>query len=149
MILQSFDFRTLHAMKKLAPEIPRSALYEGKPRDFVDIARDADAQIVSPDFHLVTPEQVRAAHAAGLLVAPWTPDTPQDWDRLIAAGVDAIITDYPATLIDVLKSKSLALTPEKPVRLERRGCLRRTLYWRCSAAASELFTRLETSRAKI
>jgi glycerophosphoryl diester phosphodiesterase len=107
VILQSFDFRTLHAMKKLAPEIPRSALYEGKPRDFVDIAKEADAQIVSPDFHLVTPEQVRAAHAAGLQVAPWTPDTPQDWDRLISAGVDAIITDDPAALLAILKSKSL------------------------------------------
>src|SRR3954464_2883318 len=29
VVLQSFDFRTLHAMKKLAPEIKLSALYSG------------------------------------------------------------------------------------------------------------------------
>jgi glycerophosphoryl diester phosphodiesterase len=101
--LQSFDFRTLHEMKKLAPEIRRVALYSGPAKDFVEIAEEADANIVSPEFHLVTPEQVQAAHKAGLRVIPWTPDKPEDWDRLIAAGVDGIITDDPASLIEHLK----------------------------------------------
>ena len=52
VILQSFDFRTLHAMKKLAPEIRRSALYEGAPKSFVEIAKEAEASIVSPEFTL-------------------------------------------------------------------------------------------------
>jgi glycerophosphoryl diester phosphodiesterase len=104
VILQSFDFRTLIAMKKLAPEIQLSALYEGRPKDFVAIAREAGAGIVSPQFKLVTPEQVRAAHAAGLQVVPWTADTPEDWDQLAAAGVDAIISDDPAALIERLRA---------------------------------------------
>jgi glycerophosphoryl diester phosphodiesterase len=102
VILQSFDFRTLIAMKKLAPEIQLSALYEGAPKDFVTIAKESGAGIVSPQFKLVTPEQVRAAHAAGLQVVPWTADTPEDWDQLVAAGVDAIISDDPAALIERL-----------------------------------------------
>src|ERR1700691_6763829 len=102
VILQSFDFRTLHAMKLAAPEIALSALYSGDPKDFTAIAKEAGAGIVSPEFHLVTPEQVRVAHAAGLQVAPWTADTPEDWDRLVAAGVDAIITDDPAALLERL-----------------------------------------------
>lgn len=101
--LQSFDFRTLHEMKKIAPEIRRVALYSGPVKDFVQIAQEAEADIVSPEFHLVTPEQVEAAHKAGLRVIPWTPDKPEDWDRLIAAGVDGIITDDPASLIEHLK----------------------------------------------
>jgi glycerophosphoryl diester phosphodiesterase len=103
VILQSFDFRTLIAMKKLAPQIRRSALYEGTAKDFVQIAKEAEAQIVSPAYRLVTPEQVAAAHAAGLQVVPWTANAPQDWDRLIAAQVDAIISDDPAALIAYLK----------------------------------------------
>lgn len=99
IILQSFDYRTLHAMKKLAPEIKRSALCYDPKRSFVEIAREADAQIVSPAFQIVTPEKVRAAHEAGLQVVPYTANRPEDWDRLIAAGVDAIITDDPAGLI--------------------------------------------------
>ena len=103
VILQSFDFRTLRAMKKLAPEIRLSALYEGSPKSFVEIAKEAGAGIVSPAFGLVTPERVKEAHAAGLQVIPWTPNRPADWDRLMAAKVDAIITDDPAGLIAHLR----------------------------------------------
>ena len=107
VLLQSFDFRTLHAMKKLAPEIRLVALWEGSDRDFVSIAKDADAKIVSPAYRLVTPEKVAAAHAAGIEVVPWTANRPADWDKLVAAQVDAIISDDPAELIAYLKSKGL------------------------------------------
>jgi len=103
VVLQSFDFRTLLAMKKLAPEIQLSALYTGAPKDFVEIGKEAGAQIVSPIANLVTPEQVKAAHAAGLKVLPWTANTPQEWERLASANVDGIISDDPAALIAWLK----------------------------------------------
>ena len=103
VIVQSFDFRTLHAMKGLDPSIRLSALYSGKPKSFVEIAREAGAGIVSPETKLVTNEQVQEAHQAGLQVIPWTANTPEDWSRLIEAGVDAIISDYPADLISYLK----------------------------------------------
>jgi glycerophosphoryl diester phosphodiesterase len=106
IILQSFDFRTLVAMKKIAPEIRLSALTEFDQRDFPSIAAEARAGIVSPEFHLVTAAKVAAAHAAGLQVVPWTVNTPPDWDRLIQAKVDAIITDDPAELIQYLKQRS-------------------------------------------
>jgi glycerophosphoryl diester phosphodiesterase len=106
-IVQSFDFRTLRAMKRLAPEIRLSALWEGKARPFVEIANEGEAGIISPAFHLVTPEQVKNSHAANIEVVPWTADRPQDWQRLIEAGVDAIITDDPAELIAYLKEKGL------------------------------------------
>ena len=100
IILQSFDFRPLHEMRKIAPEIKLAALYEGKPKSFVEITQEAGADMISPDYHLVTSEQVRESHAAGFPVVPWTADKPEDWDRLVAAGVDAIITDDPAALIE-------------------------------------------------
>jgi glycerophosphoryl diester phosphodiesterase len=104
IIVQSFDFRTLVAMRKLAPEIRLSALVETDARDFAAIAKEAaNAEIVSPEFHLVTLAKVAAAHAAGLQVVPWTADTAADWDKLVAAKVDAIITDDPAKLIGYLK----------------------------------------------
>lgn len=99
VILQSFDFRTLIVMKRMAPEIKLAALYEGMPKNFTAIGKESGAQVVSPNYHLVTPEQVRAAHAAGLEVLPWTPNKPEEWDELIQAGVDGIITDYPADLL--------------------------------------------------
>ncbi len=108
IILQSFDFRTLVAMRKVAPEIRLSALTETDQREFTEIAADAGkAEIVSPDYHLVTAAKVAAAHAAGLQVVPWTANTPEIWDVLIQAKVDAIISDDPAALIAYLKQRGL------------------------------------------
>lgn len=104
-MVQSFDFRTLHAMKRILPEVRLSALYSGMPKSFVKIAREAGAGIVSPHYSLVTEARVKEAHQAGLIVVPWTANTPRDWDKMIAAKVDAIITDDPAALIAYLKGK--------------------------------------------
>ena len=105
VIVQSFDFRTLKAMKKLAPEIRLSALLGFAAQDFVASGHEAGATIVSPQYKLVTPAKVKAAHDAGLQVVPWTPNTPADWETLVAAGSDAIISDDPAALIEFLKAK--------------------------------------------
>jgi len=67
-------------MRKLAPKIRLSALTRKDPREFAAIAAEAaKAEIISPEFHLVTGAKVAAAHAAGLQVVPWTADTPEDW----------------------------------------------------------------------
>jgi glycerophosphoryl diester phosphodiesterase len=107
VILQSFDFRTLVAMKKLAPEIRLSALTEADTRPFSVIAAEAKAGIISPYFTLVTPAKVAEAHAAHLQVVPWTADMPEVWDKVIDAKVDAIISDDPAALIAHLKKRNL------------------------------------------
>lgn len=107
VIVQSFDFRTLTALKAMAPALRLSALTSRPGDDFVAAARRAGAAIISPEHRLVTLEKVRAARQAGLQVVPWTANTPADWDRLIGAGVDGIITDDPAALIAHLKARGL------------------------------------------
>jgi glycerophosphoryl diester phosphodiesterase len=107
VILESFDFRTLIAMKKLEPRIQLSALCMGPNLDFVKIGKESGAGIISPLFTFVTAEQVRAAHTAGLQVLPWVANEPAEWDRLIAQGVDSILTDYPADLIAYLEQRGL------------------------------------------
>jgi glycerophosphoryl diester phosphodiesterase len=106
VIVQSFDFRILHAMRRLAPAIRLGALYAGPPRSFVAIAHRAGAEIVAPYHVLASARQVRDAHAAGLQVVAWTANRPRDWRRLIAAQVDAIITDDPGGLRAYLKERS-------------------------------------------
>jgi glycerophosphoryl diester phosphodiesterase len=101
--LFSFDFRVLKAMQKLAPLIRRCALYEGPPKSFVEIAREAgDVLLVAPHHSLVTPDLVVEAHRAHLRVLPWTANSPADWERLLASKVDAIITDDPEALFAFL-----------------------------------------------
>jgi glycerophosphoryl diester phosphodiesterase len=106
VIVQSFDFRILINMRSLAPDIRLSALVEDENLgDFVSVARSARAQIIAPEKGLVTPAKVVAAHQAVLQVIPWTANTPQDWDPLLAAGIDAIITDDPAALLAYLRQQ--------------------------------------------
>jgi glycerophosphoryl diester phosphodiesterase len=93
-------------MKKFDPSIPRVALFETE-RDWMEVAREFEANSLSPEYRLVTPERVSRAHAAGLTVVPWTADKQEDWATLAHAGVDAIITDDPAALIVWLQSKGL------------------------------------------
>jgi glycerophosphoryl diester phosphodiesterase len=103
-MVESFDFRVLRAMRRLAPEIRLAALIEDGDPDFVAAARAAEADIVAPEFHMVTPAQVAAAHAAGIEVVTWTANLPADWQRLAHAGVDGIITDDPAALVAWLRA---------------------------------------------
>lgn len=107
-IIQSFDFRTLIAARKLNPRIRLAALYERGSKDFVTLSKEAaNAEIVSPQYRVVTAEKVKAAHDAGLQVVPWTANNPQDWDALIDARADAIITDDPAALLQHLRARKL------------------------------------------
>ncbi|HWQ52432.1 MAG TPA: glycerophosphodiester phosphodiesterase family protein [Bryobacteraceae bacterium] len=107
VLIQSFDFRVVRAVKAVAPEIPLAALYGGGERSFVDIARETGVRMVNPAFRLITPEKVKEAHAAGIQVIPWTIDNPADWDRVLAAGVDGIISNDPAAAIAHLRTKGL------------------------------------------
>jgi glycerophosphoryl diester phosphodiesterase len=107
VIVQSFDFRSLLAIHGLAREIQLSALDETGLGDFVSVARSAGAGMISPHYRLVTAAKVSAAHSAGVQVIPWTANSPDVWDSLVAASVDAIITDDPAALIAHLRQRGL------------------------------------------
>jgi glycerophosphoryl diester phosphodiesterase len=111
VLVQSFDFAPLRAMRKISA-IPLSALYPGsatdRNRSFVEVSNDAGGTgTVSMHMSIVTKEKVAQAHASKIRVMAWTANTVADWDKLLAAGVDGIITDDPAALIAHLKSKKL------------------------------------------
>jgi glycerophosphoryl diester phosphodiesterase len=92
VVLQSFDFRTLRAMRRLAPEIHLNALIEKDERDFVTVVREAEADTIAPHFRLVTREKTSPLRrpasrlCPGLLIVRksgrgsrtrvWTPSSP-------------------------------------------------------------------------
>ncbi|MCC7341539.1 MAG: glycerophosphodiester phosphodiesterase [Bryobacterales bacterium] len=108
VVVQSFDFSLLRALGRIAPKLSRAALFSAKGDGFLAIAKEAGGvDVLSPQLRLVTPENVREAHAAGLTVVPWTANQPEEWQTLIDAGVDAIITDHPEGLVQYLKARNL------------------------------------------
>ena len=58
------------------------------------------------------PDDIAAAKALGLKVIPWTVNERADMERLIALGVDGIITDYPDRLRAVMAEKNMPLPPQ-------------------------------------
>ena len=107
VVVPSFDHRTLIWVKKIDSSIATSQLTVNNFVDLVAAAKSIDAQYISPDWKSITREMVLEFQASGLRVAPWTANTPESWDALVAMGVDEIITDDPAALIHYLKQKGL------------------------------------------
>ncbi len=100
--IQSFDFRTLKVVEREAPEIGTVYLTQGK--DSVPArVRAAGAKIWSPDFRDLTPEVLAAARAEGLRIVAWTVNEPADIARMIGAGIDGMISDYPDRVIEQMK----------------------------------------------
>ncbi len=100
--LQSFDHRTLIAANELAPELRLAALFKEQPKNWIEAADAAQADIVSPHLKLINAKEVKDMQDAGLAVVPWTANSKRQWDRLIKIGVDGIITDDPEPLLKYL-----------------------------------------------
>lgn len=105
--VQSFDYRTLAAVRALEKRLKLVLLTGENHPDYVALARHHHAAIVSPHRLWVTARDVRRLHAAGVEVVPWTANDERSWRRLVAMGVDGIITDDPAGLIRYLKRRGL------------------------------------------
>ena len=56
---------------------------------------------------VVTPRMLRAAHGRGIQVQVWTVDAETEMERLLDMGVDAIMTDRPTLLREVMRRRGL------------------------------------------
>jgi glycerophosphoryl diester phosphodiesterase len=140
-VIQSFDWRTLKAARKLAPEIETVALTTLRPGggnvqpgaagpspslgglDVDDFGgsipkavKAIGASVWSPNYNDFGAEHVKEAHALGLKVIPWTINEAALMEKFIDMGVDGIISDRPDRLREVLKKKGLTLPAPTPVK---------------------------------
>jgi len=137
--IQSFDWRTLAIVQREAAEITTSYLSsqgvsldnigaghrEGSPwtagvqfRDHGSVpkmVKAAGGAIWSPNHAELTEALVKEARSLGLKVLPWTVNDLADMERLIAWGVDGMITDRPDRLREVMAAKGLPLPKPTPV----------------------------------
>jgi glycerophosphoryl diester phosphodiesterase len=101
-MVSSFQWQALEKVREIDPAI-RVALLADKDREkLINAAAAMNAYAVNPRFDMVDAEFCNEAHGRGLKVLVWTIDVPEAMKILIAAGVDGIMTNYPARLRDVL-----------------------------------------------
>ena len=138
VMVQSFDWRTLQLVQKLAPAVPTVylTLQRGQAANiFLDKASDwtagfdpvshgnsvpaaikaAGGAIWSPYFGDVDSDLIAEAHRLGLRVVVWTVNKPADMARMIDMGADGIISDRPDLLRGVAGGKGIALPTAAPV----------------------------------
>jgi glycerophosphoryl diester phosphodiesterase len=105
VVLLSFDSSTLDSIYRLDETIMTGFLCEIPSNDLVERAVRVGARQLAPRGDLITPALVQKAHGAGLQVVTWTINEPEQMRRLIEAGVNGIMTDYPDRLVEVLREK--------------------------------------------
>lgn len=137
--IQSFDWRTLKVVQRIAPEIPTVCLTIGRGQgdnlqlgkpgkspwlagldadDFISVprlVRDAGCKVWSPFFRDTTNASIVEARLLGLKVAVWTVNETADMAALLDQGVDSIITDYPDRLRAAMDAKNMDLPRPFPV----------------------------------
>ncbi|WP_058304554.1 glycerophosphodiester phosphodiesterase [Gorillibacterium timonense] len=106
VIFSSFNHYSLVKLADLAPDIERGILYTAGLYEPWNYARLMGASALHPYFYSVYPEIVQGAHAAGVKVRPYTVDEEAVMKRMLACGVDGIITNYPARLKRVMEEGS-------------------------------------------
>jgi glycerophosphoryl diester phosphodiesterase len=95
-VIQSFDVRSVQAVKKLSPKVTTSFLVaniKGVSKNLKLLGFNPD--YYSPQYKLVTQRTVNKLHQQGIKIAVWTVNEKADIEKMKAMGVDAIITDYP------------------------------------------------------
>jgi glycerophosphoryl diester phosphodiesterase len=123
--VQSFDWRTLRLVQREAPSVPTACLtartvaddgrwtaglrlseYGSVPK----LVKAAGCGTWSPPFAALTAEALAEARALGLKVVVWTVNERADIERMLALGVDGIISDYPERVRDCMHRKCTTVT---------------------------------------
>jgi glycerophosphoryl diester phosphodiesterase len=114
--VQSFDWRTLQAVEREAPEIATVYL-TGRRRggSQPQAVHAAGGRTWSPSYETLDSAALIEARALGLKVVPWTVNEPGFIERFLDLGVDGIITDYPERVRAELARRGMPLPATTPV----------------------------------
>jgi glycerophosphoryl diester phosphodiesterase len=113
VVAQSFHPETVAALRDVAPHLPRGWLVHQEWDRMLEVAAELEVVTCNPYVGMVLadPALVRRLHDAGLRVMTWTANDAQQWDGVLAAGVDAVITDRPDRLAGWLQGRAAPAAP--------------------------------------
>jgi glycerophosphoryl diester phosphodiesterase len=93
----------LRMLRELAPEARVGLTWTEGTEPPLELLAELDAEYWNPMFAFVTAEGVASVHDAGRSVSTWTVDTEADMARMLVAGVDAIVSNQVASLVEFLR----------------------------------------------
>lgn len=95
VLVSSFDWEVLKAIKKMNPAIQLGVLTEDNLEEAVEFAKKIEAYSVNPWFKLLTPESVNLIREHKFKIHTFTVNSLEDITFVKNLGVDAIISDFP------------------------------------------------------
>jgi glycerophosphoryl diester phosphodiesterase len=104
-IVQSFHTAALLAVGSADPTMRRAILVR-RPEEYDAAVQQSQATILSPRYDGLQREDVERFQRLGIAVIPWTVNEPADLCRMIAWGVNGLITDYPDRALRLVKNNS-------------------------------------------
>jgi glycerophosphoryl diester phosphodiesterase len=103
--LISFERRALVRCRTLAPEILRGHLFErGKAGDMLTGAREVGSELIMPEKRLLSDDLRDRAREAGVKVATWVVDDPEELRRLMRFELYGIASNRPGDMLEALQS---------------------------------------------
>lgn len=102
LALVSFDTRALRRCRDLAPEIVRGHLFARDLREAVAAAVEVGAQVVMPEKRLLSVELRDQTKAAGLKLATWVVDDPEELMALARFELYGLATNRPGPMLEAL-----------------------------------------------
>jgi glycerophosphoryl diester phosphodiesterase len=105
VLLTSFSTAYLEEVRARRPDLPVSHLFGDPPPNAVELALSVGAKSLAINQKHLTPEWVNAAHAAGLEIRAWNPDTREEMKRMLVMGVDGMGSNRPDLLLEMLRAR--------------------------------------------
>jgi len=102
-VVISFDPGLLEKLRRLDAALLTGFLFESPEPNVIERAMKIGARQILPRADLVTPELLGRARDAGLQVATWTVNRPEEMVMLMEMGVNGIMSDYPDRLRTVVE----------------------------------------------
>lgn len=104
VLISSFNHYSLKTVQQIDRELPLALLFSDGIYLPWEYAVEFGAKAIHPHYgFLRIPGLVEYAHAAGVAVNIWTVNEVADLGRVIGAGVDAVITNFPDRALSVRK----------------------------------------------
>jgi glycerophosphoryl diester phosphodiesterase len=100
-----FDLAVLQRVRKLAPELAVGLLFNKRMPDAVARAASVRASAILPHAGRVTPRVITEAKRLGMQVVTWTVNDPRKMRKLMAMGVDGIMSDFPERVAAVARGE--------------------------------------------
>ncbi len=92
----SFNHHSMRRMKQIDAGYTCGLLYEATMIEPWQYARSLGMDAIHPHFsELLIPGEAERAHALGLKVNVWTPNTEKEMRDALLAGADTVISNYP------------------------------------------------------